>query len=524
MLKKKILSLTLCLIIILSVNITIFAALNLQSNPYDYGVKSAATGNDDSYLIDEYEWWKDTYVTESGAGNNGGVPNLRVKRDPMSYWDTVSEGQAYGMLLALYFNDYDTFKRLYYYAWHHFDPNTGLMHWKINNSGVNVSEFNLPIPHSTPYIKRTSLISLNEPTYDIYLQYTTSPPNKTEYVKSAGNGRGYSSAVDADLDMAGALVFAWYKWGKTYFRNQAALMIRNIFDYCTIHPSGTDECFLKAGTQWGNESCWNPSYFTPAWFRVFKKFISDTQNETASIFSEGKYRGAGSTTLWDYYGACDDIINTMYEHMEKINAENGSKGFFPDWCNTSGSSVQKATGSDRLYYVEVSDDGHGYPYFTSAYSKMSFNNYYDAVRVVWRLAMDYNWYGNTQARNMVRETGKFFIQIYKGGASSNMVDGYSWKDGGKWKWDDRDGFNYGTGGEYPSLTFKAMNALSTMSNTSWQTNYNYATSWYEYLKTYPKDATGVFDPNYCGYHYYGNTLRLIALLYLSGKFINYSDM
>jgi len=525
MLKKRILTVILCLIIILSVNITIFAELNLQSNPYAYGVKSAATGNDDSYLIAEYEWWKSIYVTSLGAGHNGDPnnPNLRVSRDMMSGYDTVSEGQAYGMLLALYFNDYDTFLKLYYYAWNHFDPDTGLMHWKVRCDSVNISEFELPIPHGIPYVQRTSLRTDIKPSWDIVIKYTDDPPNTSDYSQASQYERGYSSAADADLDMAGALVFAWYKWNSTYCRTQAAKMIRNIFDYCTEHVPHDNYCFLKNGTKWGGESTWNPSYFTPAWFRVFKQFILDTQADTASIFSQGKYNGEGSTTNEDYSKACDDIINTMYEHMEKINAENGSNGFFPDWCDTSGNYVQKAEGSDRKYYLEVFDHGHGTAYYTSVYGKMSFNSYYDAVRVPWRLAMDYNWYGNTDAQNMLRETGIFFMNKFMGGAESNMVDGYSWYNGGEWKWDNRDGFNYSTGGEYPSLTFKSMNALSTMSNPAvgWQ---NYSTNWYEYLKTYPKDTVNPGDPNFFGFHYYSNTLRLISLLYLAGKFINYSEM
>jgi len=483
---------------------------------YNYGLPYAYNESD-AYLQAEYDDWKSSYVTSSGAG----VDSLRVKRDGKSDYDTVSEGIGYGMLLALYFDDRDTFDKLYKYVQQHFiSTKRRLMHWKVDQDNINVSEFRIPVPHSGSN-KKTTYLFIGDPTdpdnilwkiedqqrYYIdgkkYNSVITSNP--TEFVMAAYWDRQLSSASDADFDIAGALVFAHYKWGSTgainYFE-EAVWMIKDIIDMDT--SSG----FVKNGNAWGGSDCWNPCYFTPAWYKVFIKFMQDFGTQADAIYSAGgsTYTAAKCITDWNL------VLTTMFNEMNIINNIPGQV-FYPDWADTSSSSLVKPTASDRKYYLDEDNDGliddrntDGKIDENDAYQMMSFNYYYDAVRVPWRQAVMYSWYGDADAYAISDEIANFFK-----GKVTTLVDGYDIY-GGPWKRDDRDGFNPGNGGLYHTVTFISMSACASMTGT----DTTYALDFYNEVKTHKEKYADQ-------YHYYGNTVRLLSLLYLSGRFINYSD-
>lgn len=220
-----------------------------------------------------------------------GGGELRVMFDDMS--QTVSEGIAYGMLLSAYAGDQTTFDGLWAYYQNRTNGN-GVMHWKIDGC-------------------------------------TTSPIDE-------------HGATDAELDAAMALYIAHWQWGEDYL-SQCENMIQIIKDH---EITGR---VLKPGDQFGGSHLVNPSYFSPAYYRVFGEITGETQfwNEVAA---EG-------------YNIID-------------NAMHQTTGFVPDWCQTDGSFAPEA---GNLGYHE------GGEHF-----------YYDAIRVPWRSAVDYLWHGNQNAK------------------------------------------------------------------------------------------------------------------------------
>src|SRR5262249_6113258 len=107
--------------------------------------------------------WKTDTVTSDGAGGF-----RRIKRPNDSGLDkdsTVSEGIAYGMLIAVYMNDQSLFDDLWKYEQLWLDHMTNLMNWYIKADGSGVG--------------------------------------------TKGNG----PATDADEDMAWALIMADKQWG-----------------------------------------------------------------------------------------------------------------------------------------------------------------------------------------------------------------------------------------------------------------------------------------------------------------------
>jgi endo-1,4-beta-D-glucanase Y len=466
---------------------------------YPYGLEYAYNETD-AYLLGEYNDWKAHYVTASGAGGF-----LRVQRDKATDYDTVSEGMGYGMLLAVFFNDRATFDGLYKYTQAH-PENDGLMHWMVNKNNENISEFGLKVPHGKLYMHKSYWDKVTKVYVDskVDKSVVTNP----DYLPVNGSARYLGSATDADVDMAAALCFAANRWGSNgsvnYFY-EAAKNIKRILT-ADVKIKGST-VFLKNGTSWGDTYCWNPSYFTPAWIKVFKQLITDNKTTLNSVFD-----GKPDT----YIKKCDDVIDAMYTEMAKIDAVNGTQGLYPDWCDTSAAdgSVKKSTGSDRMYYLDEDGDGaiddlNGDGKITDgdSYNMMSFNYYYDAVRVPWRIAVDYSWFGDTRAQKIIDEIGDFFK-----GKVTTLVDGYA-IDGGAWKKGDRDGFNNATGGASHSVTFIAMNACASLASG----DAGYASSFYNEVKSNKE--------NYAGdYNYYGNCLRMMSLLYMSGRFINLADL
>jgi hypothetical protein len=174
-----------------------------------------------------YTAWKSELLTSNGAGGH-----LRVQRPNSPGAETnstVSEGIAYGMLLAVELDDQHTFDELWKYSQLWLDDNK-LMNWYINAEGT----------------------------------------------QTLGTG----GATDADEDMAWALVMADRQWGgqgsldKPYL-DYAKSQIKAIWDH-EIDPSNND--FVLAGDTWAGQIVFNASYFMPNEYRVFGAVTNDAAN------------------------------------------------------------------------------------------------------------------------------------------------------------------------------------------------------------------------------------------------------
>jgi endo-1,4-beta-D-glucanase Y len=241
-----------------------------------------------------YDQWKQHLVTSDGVGANCN-PCRRVKRpaEPGLQKDsTVSEGIAYGMIIAVYMNDQSLFDDLWRYEQAHtasvgFMQTTpsSLMNWYIYANG-NVSD------------------------------------------GSQGDPDGHGAATDADEDMAWALVMADKQWGGKgslgdSYANYAKKLISDIWNY-EIYNYKTP----KNGSGWGDDNCLNISYFAPSHYRVF-----------------GAYTGENRWT--------SSVVPNVYAIIAaSLNPTNGNQdnGLVPafstntganDKCGTNGSSNQK---------------------------------------------------------------------------------------------------------------------------------------------------------------------------------------
>jgi endoglucanase len=164
-----------------------------------------------------YQRWKSEIVTAEGA--RGYLRTRRPNSPGAETNSTVSEGIAYGMIIAVAMGDQPLFDNLWNYSQQFLNEN-GLMHWYINAAGT--------APIST------------------------------------------GGATDSDEDIAWSLVMAARQWGgsgtldKPYLE-LAKEQIQRIWDHEIDHQNGD---LVLPGDTW-NEAIFNPSYFAPNQYRIF---------------------------------------------------------------------------------------------------------------------------------------------------------------------------------------------------------------------------------------------------------------
>jgi endo-1,4-beta-D-glucanase Y len=278
---------------------------------------------DDNAVRTAYQAWKAATVTADGAGGF-----LRVEKPDSGtvIGSTVSEGIGYGLILAVYLGDHTVFDGLWRYEQLYLDSN-GLMNWEIGpNGGVTAS----------------------------------------------GNG----GATDGDIDMAWALIMADRQWGgqgalaKPYL-DYAKALIDSIWTNEVDHSRGE---MLKAGDQWGDVNVTNPSYFAPAYFRVFGRVTDQVDN-------------------WN------QVIDANYAILARsLNAASGNaeNGLVPAWCDSSGKPVEAYAGAP-LYFQN------------------------DATRVPFRVGQDDCYSGEPRAKAYLALINSFYGAV----GVTNIVDGYA---------------------------------------------------------------------------------------------------
>jgi endoglucanase len=278
-----------------------------QKGKFAYAAGFTATNLSNDEVASFYQKWKSTYVNYCSNGD-------AWVRNDFGIGTAVSEGIAYGMLIAVYMNDKDLFDKLFRFHNSHLD-NYGLMNWNA--------------PCGAPY-------------------YSTNPPGPFE---------GFSSASDADEDVATALILAHEQWGENYL--PAAINQLRLIKNLLLKPYNQQQVgwLLKAGDYDTRNAPFsvNTSYLTPAWYRLWAQYDIERKD------------------VWN------QLANDALTILQRNSDKNGPYGIssresFPDGskpvCTSSG---DQTFGSNCVYQ-------------------------YDACRNPWRVAADYYWYGTAQSK------------------------------------------------------------------------------------------------------------------------------
>ena len=178
--------------------------------------------------------------------------------------------------------------------------------------------------------------------------------------------KGSGMATDADQDIALMLLFAdslakkgiWTQYTtagtKVGYRTRALSLIRNLWNAAVV-----DGRYLAPGAGWGGKAFVNPGYFSPASYRIFA--VADPAH--------------------DWNGVIDQSYATLFANP------GASRGLLPDWMVPDGS------------------------YFTGSLGYNPFDHgrsmYKDAIRIHWRLAMDWLWFGEPRAKRFLDSALRF---------------------------------------------------------------------------------------------------------------------
>lgn len=169
---------------------------------------------------------------------------------------------------------------------------------------------------------------------------------------------GENSATDAELDVALALLLAYRQWNDKYYLREAKKVIRLIYKH-QVNERG----HLKPGDMWDREK--NPCYLTIAAFELFKEV--DKRND------------------WQ------EVIDNAYQLLKA--SSHPETGLTPDWCSEEG--VPSPGDRGRFWY--------------------------DAVRVPWRLAWTYSWFGDERSMALLRKNNRWVESI---GGLDQVMAGY----------------------------------------------------------------------------------------------------
>jgi len=255
------------------------AELTFSASPASGGQSGFKTF-DETRLEAEYQLWKSRHFHECGDGS-ACIPRADDN-------DCISEGIGYGMLLTAAFDDQAAFDQLWQYFKDHRRP-SGMMNWRTNICGDSISD---------------------------------------------------GAATDGDLDAAMALLQAGCAWGGTYAADAQALI--QAMETTAIATCGSASV-IKPGDNFGGCTETNPSYVTPAYYRVFQDVTGNA--------------------VWG------SLLDSGYTLLAANQARKG--GVFSDWSNDTGAASTTGSHSD--------DFGP------------------DASRVAWRVATDYMWNGEARA-------------------------------------------------------------------------------------------------------------------------------
>ncbi|OOP57108.1 MAG: hypothetical protein AYP45_05310 [Candidatus Brocadia carolinensis] len=222
-------------------------------------------------------WWK-------SYKKNFILPDGRVQC-PEHEYDTVSEGQAYAMLFAVFMKDKETFDLIFRWTEEHLSRGSKhgdhLLAWHWKGGGVN----------------------------------------------------DWMAASDADGDYAFALLLASHQWEGHAYREKAIQVIYDILRLETVR--GVDNRLFFLPGLWGREKdgclMQNPSYYSPAAFRLFYEATQDNQ--------------------WLY------LIDTAYWLVSqagiRLDTVTGC-GLLPDWCMVDAQgNILKAEGRSNDYGWEA---------------------------------------------------------------------------------------------------------------------------------------------------------------------------
>ncbi|MDR1760417.1 MAG: hypothetical protein LBR60_07825 [Fibrobacter sp.] len=216
------------------------------------------------------------------------------------------------------------------------------------------------------------------------MTYSTSGTNRLLYwISDSFNGsKDGSAATDADLDIAAALILASMKyradapavadeylgWAKEVANSLWNQLVEGNCNANYLVCSGNSAMWFPPAKDSQRDGIFNLSYFSPVAYRLFA-MVDPAHNWQA-------------------------VIDANYDYMIKVQATGA--GLLPDWSNQAGEAAPAPNGTSAQSY--------------NAYDK-------EALRIGWRIAWDYYWFGDAKAKQVLDGMANFVVGFTGGDVS-----------------------------------------------------------------------------------------------------------
>jgi len=298
---------------------------------------------------------------------------------------------------------------------------------------------------------------------------------------------GTGAATDADIDVALAMIMAHKQWGSTT-PDANGITINYLARanelFHAIYQNEVDGShLLKPGDGWN--SVQNPSYA-----------------ELFAIQLAADEQTAGVLTSSDSWTSVYSAMQTYIVHYR-----NATTGLLPNWTDAN------TTGACNSNGYNANDNKCGGWYNEGCLYGI------DALRVPWRLAWDYSWYGTQTTK-----TTDSLVAVWLRGSANNGPNNKPQNVKGM----------YNIDGSYSSLcstvagTVNGMGYIGGLTHAFMVDNTQQANldTWYEYIQDTTLAYITTTDPNYNGggngavatfTDYYNHTLQILYLLTTSGN-------
>lgn len=190
---------------------------------------------------------------------------------------------------------------------------------------------------------------------------------------------GDTAASDADSDIALALIFAYSRWQDPRYMVAAQEILRSMWEQYVVEINGIP--YLLANDREKiiekDELILNPSYLSPYAYRIFAH--------------------ADPAHPWR------DLVDSSYDVLE-VSMQSGldapkSAGLPPDWVH-----INRETGAITAIPNSTLTTNYGY----------------DAMRVPWRLALDYYWFEEPRAKTVMASMEPLYDEWIENGSLATV--------------------------------------------------------------------------------------------------------
>jgi len=257
-------------------------------------------------------------------------------------------------------------------------------------------------------------------------------------------------ATDADVDVCASLFIAYKKTNNSDYLSDAQAMGKSLWEQAI----GSDKLLLPAdkAQALGNGSVMNISYLSLAALKLLA--IYETEHP------------------WN------EVLDANIAYMQKV--QNGGDGLWPDWSSPEGLPIDPGNGScDNLTAVDGS----------TTKSCLVYNK--ESVRIPWRIAWYWHWFGDARAKEMLDKAFAFISG--KVNSDFSVIKGwYGYNDG-------KEGSGKGGVQYWSSL---CATGLGSAGNSTWNEGCN----------------SELVNRDVRGDNYYSDSLYLLYLMLFNGGF------